>query len=107
MEFLIKTYSNNKVELITAASPEETKNKLLQYLEEEKVTLVEEIPESTGIFCEEEDGIYYVNESHYNKGYERQVLYSLQWASWTEKQAATLTEDLPSEPPELTRELTI
>lgn len=103
MEFLIKTYNNNKIELITAASPEETKTKLYKYLEDEKITLVDEIPETTGIFCEEEDGIYYVNSSHYDKGYERQVLYSLQWALWSEKQAATLTEDLPEEPPALTR----
>ena len=102
MEFLIKTYNSNRVELITAAAPDEIERKLKKYFENEHIRLVDEIPESPGLFCEEEDGIYYVNSSYYDKGYERQVLYSLQWASWTEKHAATL-EAVPEDPPELIR----
>jgi len=103
MEFLLKTYNSNIIELITAASPDETEKKLLRYLEDEKIKFVEKLPESTGLFCVKEDDIYYIHKSFYDKGYETHILYSLQWASWTEKQAATL-EALPDEPPELIRE---
>lgn len=104
MEFLIKTYNSNRVELITAAEPEEIDTKLMKYLEKERIKLVEKIPESTGLFCvKEEEDIYYIHKSFYDKGYETYILYSLQWASWTEKQASTL-EALPEEPPELIRE---
>jgi hypothetical protein len=105
MEFLIKTYNSNRTELITAAAPDETDRKIKKYLDDEHIRLVEKIPESTGVFCvkEEEDDIYYIHRSFYDKGYETHILYSLQWASWTEKHAATL-EALPEDPPELIRE---
>lgn len=104
MEFLIKTYNSNRVELITAATPDEIERKLKKYFEKEHIMLVEEIPEKTGLFCvKEEDDIYYVHKSFHDKGYETFLLYSLQWASWTEKHAATL-EALPEDPPELIRE---
>jgi hypothetical protein len=105
MDFLIKTYNTNRTELITAAAPDEIDTKLKKYFEKEQIKLVEEIPKETGLFCvKEEDDIYYVHKSFYDKGYETFLLYSLQWASWTEKQASTLIEDLPEEPPQLTRE---
>jgi hypothetical protein len=104
MEFLLKTYNSNRIELITAASPDATETKILRYLEDEKIKFVEKLPESTGLFCVKEDDIYYIHKSFYDKGYETYMLYSLQWASWTEKQASTLTEEPPEDPPELIRE---
>jgi hypothetical protein len=103
MEFLIKTYNNNKTELITAALPEETQTKLLNYLQKEHIRMVDKLPESTGVFCiKEEDDIYYIHRSFYDKGYETYILYTLQWTSWTEKHAAELYE-VPNDKPKLVR----
>jgi hypothetical protein len=103
MEFLLKfnEFSGEK-EIITASSPEQTTNKLTKYLDDHGIKIVDKIPETTGMFClEEKPGLYKIYKMYYDKGYEAYVHYCLQWLPWTEKQAATLFDDIPENSPEL------
>jgi hypothetical protein len=105
MEFLLKfnEFSGEK-ELITASSPEQTEIKFKKYLDSAGIEIVDKIPETTGMFClDDKSGIYKIYKIYHDKEYEAYVHYCLQWLSWTEKQAATLFDDVPVDPPELIR----
>jgi hypothetical protein len=103
-EILLRYTSTEKFELLLSATPLESFDALLRWLDKQGIALVDSVPEKAGLFCVDQKPSYCVYQSIWNAEdnmFNSYLIYSLQWLPWfgkDEREDKKLEDAIPAIP---------
>ena len=102
-EILLRYTSTEKFELLLSATPLESFDVLLRWLDKQGIALVDSVPEKAGLFCVSQKPSYCVYQSIWNAEdnmFNSYLIYSLQWLWFgkDEREDKKLEDAIPAIP---------